>query len=69
MEERQRDQEINEATHQVVRKAKIYKKIKSAEMPFPTRDGYILYKLKVSELKEKKKTKRKLPGDKLVNDL
>lgn len=55
MEERQRDQEINEATHQVVRKAKIYKKIKSAEMPFPTRDGYILYKLKVSELKEKKK--------------
>lgn len=66
MEERQGDQEINEATHQVVRKAKIYKKIKSVEMPFPKSDGCILYKFKVSGGKKKE---RKLLEDKIVNDM
>lgn len=57
MEERQGDQEINEATHQVVQKAKIHKKIKSVEMPFLKSDDCKLYKFKVSERKNKKKKK------------
>lgn len=43
MEEKQGDQEINEATHLVALKARIYMKIKSVEMPFPKSNGFILY--------------------------
>lgn len=59
MEERQGDQEINEAAHQVVWKAKISKKIKSVEMPFPKSNGCILYKYRVSETRKKQKKERK----------
>jgi len=62
MEERHGDQETNEATHQVVWKAKIFKKIKSVEMPYLKSDGCILYNFKVSGGKKtnKQKTKGKL---------
>lgn len=53
---------------QVVQKAKIYKKMKSVEMPFPKR-MMVEYCISLKFLEEKKKTKRKLLGDKIVNDL
>lgn len=58
MEERQGDQEINEATHQVVQKAKIYKKNQICWNALYKERWLDIDKFKVSG--GKKKTKRKL---------
>lgn len=55
MEEKQGDQEINEANHQVVQKAKIYKKSNLLKCPFQR--VMVAYCTSLKFLEEKEKTK------------